>query len=202
MHQPAPRRPALGQDHLLSQPGSAAHAAGAFPVDLIGEIIRGTAARYPTEGGFDLRFTDPRGSDVISFTQEMRANQLATQPLARPDDGRGRRLLRAYLPTHGPNLWDHNSVKNDFKAVVPMAGVLYPQWAVSFAKPFEEKIAVHFEGDTISSVEGISEEAVILREMLVGGRMIEGGGCGFNPKAPRHAFTRRAPTRPARCTSA
>ena len=22
--------------------------------------------------------------------------------------------------------------------------------------------------------------------MLVGGRMIEGGGCGFNPKAPRH----------------
>jgi hypothetical protein len=22
--------------------------------------------------------------------------------------------------------------------------------------------------------------------MLVGGRMIEGGGCGFNPKSPRH----------------
>jgi hypothetical protein len=67
-----------------------------------------------------------------------------------------------------------------------MAGVLYPQWAVGFARPFEEKIAVRFEGDTISSVDGVSEEAVILREMLVGGRMIEGGGCGFNPKAPRH----------------
>jgi hypothetical protein len=158
-----------------------------FPVDVIGEIIRGTAGRYPTEGDFDLRFTDTRGSDFrISFTQEMRANQLATNrwrgQMTAEEDG----CYVHYLPTHGPNLWDHNSVKNDFKAVVPMAGVLYPQWAVGFAKPFEEKIAVHFEGDTISSVDGISEEAVILREMLVGGRMIEGGGCGFNPKAPRH----------------
>jgi hypothetical protein len=158
-----------------------------FPVDLIGEIIRGTAGRYPTEGDFELRFTDPRGSDFrISFTQEMRANQLATNrwrgQMTAEEDG----CYVHYLPTHGPNLWDHNSVKNDFRAIVPMAGVLYPQWAVGFARPFEEKIAVRFEGDTISSVDGVSEEAVILREMLVGGRMIEGGGCGFNPKAPRH----------------
>lgn len=47
-----------------------------FPVNIIGEIIRGMAGRYPTEGDFDLRFTDPRGSDFrINFTQEMRANQ-------------------------------------------------------------------------------------------------------------------------------
>ena len=46
-------------------------------------------------------------------------------------------------------------------------------------------------------VRGTSREATILREMLVGGRMIEGGGCGFNPKAPRaHGSTRRARTAP------
>jgi hypothetical protein len=45
---------------------------------------------------------------------------------------------------------------------------------------------VFFEGDTSAGSTASAEEAVILREMLVGGRMIEGGGCGFNPKAPRH----------------
>ena len=35
---------------------------------------------------------------------------------------------------------------------------------------------------------GRSDEAQILRDMLVGGRMIEGGGCGFNPKAPRRTI--------------
>lgn len=159
------------------------------PVEIVGEIIRATAGRYPTEGDFDLRFTDERGSDFrISFTQEMRANQLGTNrwrgQMTAQEDG----CYVHYLPTHGPNLWDHNSVKNDFSAVVPMSGVLYPQWAVGFAKPFEEKIAVRFEGDTVSVVEGESQEAQILRDMLVGGRMIEGGGCGFNPKAPRHTI--------------
>ncbi len=91
-----------------------------------------------------------------------------------------------YLATHGPNLWDHNAVKNDLSVVVPMAGVLYPQWAVGFARPFDEKIAVRFQGDTVCALDGVSAEAVILRDMLIGSRMIEGGGCGFNPKAPRH----------------
>lgn len=158
-----------------------------FPMEIIGEIIRATASRYPTEGGFDLRFTDARGSDFrISFTQEMRANQLATNRWRGQMTAEEPGCYVHYLPTHGPNLWDHNSVRNDFKAVVKMSGVLVPQWAIGFARPFEEKIAVRFEGDTVSAVEGVSEEAVILREMLVGGRMIEGGGCGFNPKAPRH----------------
>lgn len=67
-----------------------------------------------------------------------------------------------------------------------MSGVIYPQWAIGFKQPFAERIAVKFEGEYVSSVEGVSEEACILRDMLVGGRMIEGGGCGFNPKAPRH----------------
>ena len=159
------------------------------PMDLIGEIIRATASRYPAQGGFDLRFTDARGSDFrISFTEEMRANQLSTNrwrgQMTAEEDG----CYVHYLATHGPNLWDHNAVKNDFSVVVPMAGVLYPQWAIGFPRPFEERIAVRFEGDTVCAVEGVSEEAVILRDMLVGSRMIEGGGCGFNPKAPRHTI--------------
>lgn len=158
-----------------------------FPMEIIGEIIRATASRYPTEGDFDLRFTDPRGSDFrIAFTQEMRANQLATNRWRGQMTADEPGCYVHYLPTHGPNLWDHNSVKNDFKAVVKMSGVLVPQWAIGFSRPFDERIAVRFEGDTVCAVEGVSEEAVILRDMLVGGRMIEGGGCGFNPKAPRH----------------
>ncbi|APW40180.1 hypothetical protein RD110_25720 [Rhodoferax koreense] len=158
-----------------------------FPIEVIGEIIRATAERFPKGEAFDLRFTDTRGSDFrIGFTPEMRENQLATNrwrgKMTAEEDG----CYVHYLATHGPNLWDHNSVKNDMRVKVDMSGVLYPQWAVGFARPFEEKIGVVFEGEYISAVHGESEEASILREMLVGGRMIEGGGCGFNPKAPRH----------------
>lgn len=160
-----------------------------FPVDLVGEIIRATAQRYPSDGAFDLHFTDPRGSDFrIHFSAEMRTNQLATNrwrgQMTAEEDG----CYVHYLPTHGPNLWDHNSVKNDRDAVVHMSGVLYPQWAIGFARPFAERIGVWFEGDAVCRVDGESEEAGILRDMLIGGRMIEGGGCGFNPKAPRHTI--------------
>jgi hypothetical protein len=158
-----------------------------FPLDIVGALIRATARRYPVGEDFDLRFTDTRGSDFrIRFTPQMRDNQLNT------NRWRGRMTAEDpgcyvhYLPTHGPNLWDYNSVLNDFSAVVRMEGVLYPQWAVGFERPFGERIAVEFEGDTVSAVHGKSTEAGILRDMLIGGRMIEGGGCGFNPKAPRH----------------
>lgn len=158
-----------------------------FPIDVIGAIIQATANRYPKQGDFDLHFTDARGSDFrIHFTPEMRANQLSTN--------RWRGLMTAesdgayvhYLPTHGPNLWDHNAVKNDLSVPTQMSGVLYPQWAIGFPRPFEERIGVHFEGEYVRHVEGESKEAAILRDMLVGARMIEGGGCGFNPKSPRH----------------
>ena len=160
-----------------------------FPIDVVGEIIRATAERYPRDRPFDLRFTDSRGSDFrIAFTAEMRENQLGT------NRWRGRMTAEDpgcyvhYLPTHGPNLWDHNSVKNDFSVTVEMEGVLFPQWAVGFEQPFSERIAVEFEGDTVRRVHGESRDARILRDMLIGGRMIEGGGCGFNPKAPRHTI--------------
>ena len=158
-----------------------------FPIEIVGEITRATARRYPESGEFDLHFTDERGSDFrIHFTEEMRRNMLATNrwrgKMTADEDG----CYVHYLASHGPNLWDHNAVKNDLSVPTQMSGVLYPQWAVGFPKPFEEKIGVHFEGEYVSHVTGESRDAQLLREMLVGGRMIEGGGCGFNPKAPRH----------------
>jgi hypothetical protein len=160
-----------------------------FPIDVVGEITRATARRYPQEVEFDLHFSDSRGSDFrIHFTPQMRQNMLSTNrwrgKMGADEDG----CYVHYLASHGPNLWDHNAVKNDLSVPTQMGGVLYPQWAVGFERPFEERIGVHFEGEYVSEVTGESREARLLREMLVGGRMIEGGGCGFNPKAPRHTI--------------
>jgi hypothetical protein len=160
-----------------------------FPIDLVGALCRATAARYPAEGDFLLHFSDARGSDFsIHFTPEMRANQLATNRWRGQMTAEEPGAYVHYLPTHGPNLWDHNAVRNDLSVATRMQGVLYPQWAIGFARPFAEHIGVHFDGEYVSEVSGRSDEAQILRDMLVGGRMIEGGGCGFNPKAPRRTI--------------
>ena len=160
-----------------------------FPIELVGEITRATARRYPVGAPFELRFTDERGSDFrIGFTAEMRDNQLGTNRwrgrMTADEDG----CYVHYLASHGPNLWDHNSVKNDLSVPTRMSGVLYPQWAVGFSEPFKERIGVIFDGEYVSRVTGESVDACLLRDMLIGGRMIEGGGCGFNPKAPRHTI--------------
>lgn len=159
-----------------------------FPIDLVGEIIRATAARYPKGQEFDLRFRDPRGTDLtIRFTAEMRDNLLSSnrwRGKMTPDEPGA---YVHYLPTHGPNLYDRTSVKDDEHTVVPINGVVYPQCAVGFAKPFEERIGVEFRDDRIVAVHGQGKESEILRDMLVGGRLIE-LGCGFNPKAPRHTI--------------
>ncbi len=159
-----------------------------FPAELVGEIIRATALRYPAGKDFTVKFSDVRGTDFsIDYTTEMR------QLLQAGNRWRGKMFADEpgcyvhYLPTHGPNLWDRTAHRNDANAPVTMSGTLYPQWAVGFAKPFAEKIGCRFESDTIVEVTGESEDAVILREMLVGGRLIE-LGCGFNPKAPRHTI--------------
>jgi len=156
-----------------------------FPIDIVGEIIRGTAARYPKGVPFDLTFTDPRGTDLrIGFTPEMREFQLKSnrwRGKMTPDENGA---YVHYLPTHGPNLYDRTSVDNDEELIVPVNGIVYPEWAVGFEKPFEEKIGVEFKDDRIIAVHGDTKLAEIFRDMLVGGRLIE-LGCGFNPKAPR-----------------
>jgi hypothetical protein len=159
-----------------------------FPVDIVGEIIRGTASRYPKGQDFDLKFSDPRGTDlVIRFTAEMREN------LLRSNRWRGRMCADEpgayvhYLPCHGPNLYDRTSVKDDPDVPVAVDGIVYPEWAVGFARPFGSRIGVEFRADRITAVHGEGQEAEILRDMLLGGQLIE-LGCGFNPKAPRRGI--------------
>lgn len=159
-----------------------------FPAELVGEIIRATATRFPADQDFQVRFEDERGTDFsIDYTPEMRALLLAH------NRWRGKMFADEpgcyvhYLPTHGPNLWDRTAHRNDGNAPVVMSGTLYPQWAVGFAQPFAERIGCRFESDTIVEVTGEGAEAAVLRDMLVGGRLIE-LGCGFNPKAPRHTI--------------
>jgi len=159
-----------------------------FPAELVGEIIRATAARLPEGQDFRIQFADSRGTDFsIDYTPDMR------QALLGSNRWRGKMFADEpgcyvhYLPTHGPNLWDRTAHRNDANAPVTMSGTLYPEWAVGFAKPFSERIGCRFESDTIVEVTGESSEAAILREMLVGGKLIE-LGCGFNPKAPRHTI--------------
>lgn len=159
-----------------------------FPIDILGEIIRQTASLYPDGLPFDLRFADPRGTDLrIAFTPEMRARLLASNRWRGQMTAEEPGAYVHYLPTHGPNLYDRTSVDDDDSVVVPVEGVVRPYWAVGFARPFASRIGVVFERDRIARVDGAGEEAEILRDMLVGGRLIE-LGCGFNPKAPRRTI--------------
>ncbi len=157
-----------------------------FPIDIVGEIIRQTADMFPRGQDFDLKFGDKRGTDLtIKYTAEMRENLLGSNrwrgQMAADEPG----CYVHYLPCHGPNVYDRTSVNNDDSVEVHTNGVVVPYWAVGFEKPFENPPQVVFEDDRIVEVNGDSEEAVILRDMLVGGQLIE-LGCGFNPKAPRH----------------
>ena len=158
-----------------------------FPIELVGEIIRATERRFPKGRDFDLRFTDERGSElVVGYTQDMREAMFAG------NRWRGKMFADEpgcyvhYLPTHGPNFWDSTAHKNDPNATARIEGVLFPQWAIGFAQPFAERIKVVFKDKVVTALEGESHDAQILREMCLGSRLIEGGGCGFNPKAPRH----------------
>ena len=159
------------------------------PVELVSEIIRATERRIPRGCDFDIRFTDGRGSDLrIPYTASMRETMFAGLRWQGKISAAEPGCYAHYLPTHGPNFWDSTAMKNDTDADLAIEGVLYPQWAIGFAQPFEEKIAVVFKDKLVTEVHGESSDAKVLREMLVGGKLIEGGGCGFNPKAPRNTI--------------
>lgn len=157
-----------------------------FPTELVGELVRATAKRFPRGVDCEMKLTDTRGSDlVIPLTARMidkamdtnrwRGEVLATSPGA----------YVHYLPTHGPNLYEPGPMLDDLNEVVKITGTIYPQWAVGFEQPFAERIGVRFVDNAIVEVTGQSNDAAILREMLIGGALIE-LGCGFNPKWPRH----------------
>lgn len=167
-----------------------------FPVDLVGEIIRATARMYPRGVPFDMRFTDPRGSDLtIHFTEEMTENLLGLTRWEGINTGDVPGCYVHYLPTHGPNLYAQTAHKRKPGAFAKMEGILFPQWAVGFPKPFDEKIGVEFKDDFITAIHGQGFEADALREYLIGARLQE-LGCGFNPKAPRYQVYPAGPNSP------
>jgi hypothetical protein len=158
---------------------------GRFPVDLVGAITRANAALFPKGIAFPLHFSDPRGSDVtIHFTPEMAANMLSGNRWAGETTAGRPGCYVHYLPSHGPNIYDRTAFRREAGKAAKMEGVLFPQWAVGFPHPFEERIAVEWKDTEVVRVVGHSREADVLRDMLIGGKLTE-LGCGHNPKAPR-----------------
>jgi hypothetical protein len=160
-----------------------------FPIDLVGEIVRATVRKIPEHKSFNFLFTDERGTHLeIPYTASMRESMFSGNrwrgKMCADEDG----CYVHYLPTHGPNFWDSTAMKNETKNEIKINGVLYPQWAIGFDRPFQEKIAVELKDNLVVSVSGESADAQHLREMLMGGKIIEGGGCGFNPQAPKYTI--------------
>ncbi len=159
-----------------------------FPVDLVGEIIRATARMYPKDHDFNMTFSCPRGSDLsIKFTPDMVKNLHANNRWQGQDKADQDGCYVHFMPTHGPNIYDRNAFGRNDMAHGEMQGVIFPQWAIGFDKPFEEKIGIEYKDDLVVKVHGKSLDAEILRGMLVGvdARLHE-LGCGFNPKYPRY----------------
>ena len=165
-----------------------------FPIDLLGEIIRATARLYPETGDFDMRFTDSRGSNFeINYTKKMRDRLLAHNRWRGHNYADEPGCYIHYIPTHGPNLYEPYAMEEGETA--PINGVLYPQWAVGFERPFEEKISVEFKDDRVVKVHGRSMAAEVIRDLIMGGK-IEELGCGHNPKAPRFDIYPAGPNSP------
>lgn len=160
-----------------------------FPVDLVGEIVRATSRLYPRDNEFDMTFADQRGTDLtIHFTPEMVTNLLDHNRWRGENTGDTPGCYVHYLPTHGPNIYAHTCFKRDPHAKPQMQGVIFPQWAIGFAKPFAEKIGIEYKDGYVHKVHGRSLDAEILRDMLVGvDAFLHELGCGHNPKAPRFA---------------
>lgn len=162
-----------------------------FPAELVGEITRATRKLYPENEAFTLGITDPRGSQwTANFSAEMRENMLGSNRWRGQMTAEEPGAYVHWLPTHGPNVYDRTTLgKNQDRGEIrnDVNGIVYPQAAVGFPKPFSERIGVVFENDRITEVRGQSEEAAILRDMLVDGVLVE-LGCGFNPKAPRRGI--------------
>ncbi|HTI85061.1 MAG TPA: hypothetical protein VL966_00500 [Alphaproteobacteria bacterium] len=157
-----------------------------FPVDLVGEIIRATARMYPRDSDYDMTLTDARGTDLtIHFTQQMTSNLLDHNRWRGENTGDVPGCYVHYMPTHGPNIYGRTCFNRSGERP-KMQGVMFPQWAIGFDKPFEEKIGIEYKDAIVQKVHGRSLQAEILRDMLVGvDATLHELGCGFNPKAPR-----------------
>jgi hypothetical protein len=167
-----------------------------FPVELIGELIRGTARLFPKEGPMDLRFTDPRGTDFrVKFTDQMLKKAMSHNRWRGKVTAEEPGSYVHFVPTHGPNLFDTVSGYTSRDQVVGIDGIVFPQWAVGFERPFKDKVGVEFRDDVVHAVHGTSEEAQIFRDFLIGGSLEE-IGCGHAPKAARFDIYPAGPNAP------
>lgn len=167
-----------------------------FPIDVLGEIIQATSRLYPDAGPFDMRFSDVRGTDLtVKFTDKMRQSMKSDNRWLGHNFADEDGCYVHYLPTHGPNLFETKMVDKDPNVRVELSGTVYPQWAVGFERPFEEKLGVEFRDNRVVAVHGRSEPATILRDYLIGGTLEE-LGCGHNPKAPRFDIYPAGPNSP------
>ena len=167
-----------------------------FPLDVLSEIIQATSRLYPESGDFQLRFSDERGTDfAIDFTDRMRQRMKADNRWRGHNFADEDGCYVHFLPTHGPNLFEPYMAGTAPNTRVGINGIVFPQWAVGFEKPFVEKLGVEFRDDRVVAVHGRSEEAGILREFLIGGTLEE-LGCGHNPKAPRFDIYPAGPNSP------
>ena len=145
--------PALGQDHLLPQPRPAAHAAGALP-DRPRRRDRAARPRSAIPRGATSTCASPtaRGTRLHDpvHRRTMRDNHARHQPLARADVRRRAGLLRP-LPAdaRAQSLGPATAVQQRHqRARSPMRRRARAAVGVGFARPFAERIAVEFEGDT------------------------------------------------------
>jgi hypothetical protein len=168
-----------------------------FPMDVLAEIIQASSRIYPDAGPFDLRFSDERGTDfAIPFTDAMRRHMKGDNRWRGHNFADEDGCYVHYLPTHGPNVYEPKMAGGSGAHVkVGINGIVYPQWAVGFERPFEDKVGVEFRDDRVVAVHGRSEPAQILREFIVGGTLEE-LGCGHNPKAPRFDIYPAGPNSP------
>ena len=149
LHQAARQeRAALGQDHLLPQSRSVAHAAGAFPDRRVGRDHPRDPAPVPEIGRVRPHL---HRSARYKFRDQIHRGDVQApihgQPLAWPQLCRRGRLLR---PLH-PDPWAEFLRAQAFEHAHngPVDGIVYPQWAVGFDEPFKDKIGVEFKDDRV-----------------------------------------------------
>src|SRR5207244_10801831 len=94
--------------------------------------------------------------------------------------------------TYGRTCFSHDPNKKP-----DMGGIVDPQWAIGFEKPFRDKVGIEYKDGVVVKVHGNSLDAEIVRDMLVGvNATLHELGCGFNPKYPRFkAYPDRKSTR-------
>jgi hypothetical protein len=154
----------------------------AFPIEIVSLLIKKTAAMYPSAGDAQIHASDRRGTELeIDVTEAYIADLLKQSRWKGELTAEKPGCYVHYLPTHGPNMFNRLARDADRTDV---NGVICPQWGVGFAKPFEEPIRIELKQNRVVSIEGSSDEAKIMRDTMMGARLVE-LGCGFNPKARR-----------------